>query len=319
MLLMLPTVGLAAPAEVPSAAPGERESLAAAATQEQICQEFLQTTSDLWFLLSGISNREDADRAADRFLALVHRICLLDERLSSSSTATGLPLEVEEEVEGRDSSQGSELIESLQVRILESFEDINGEFTGICRLRCYGSEKLTHAFVAAGESGIFPDEALAMLNKPTLPLNENESQEELVRIKRLAEPDRALLDTLRSVNDVATASKATGQLAVLTQRLQSLVPPRGLGRRSFDSKSQQRAHAASAPLERMLWDIRTELVRIASLPGYDAAAYDAFSDALNAVYESLGATHCRLFDTVFDASFRSDLDEALNENARTAP
>lgn len=59
-------------------------------------------------------------------------------------------------------------------------------------------------------------------------------------------------------------------------------------------------------------------MRIASLPGYDEMPYDNFSDALDRVYENLANSHSTWFEDVFDASFRSDLDEALHENVTTS-
>lgn len=309
------TLGLLFPAEaVTSAAAGaareETEN-----SQTAICRDFLQTTANLWFLLSGIRNREDADRSADYFLELVHRVCVLDEQLGSASTSSGLPLEVEEVVRGRRSEDSAAELESLQVRILESFEDLNAEFLGLCRVHCYGSEKLAHAFVAAGESGMFAEESLALLAEPTTPLSEAETQEEMLRLKRLVEPDRALLQVLQQVKDAASAGRAVEPLAALTKRLRGLLPPIPVAHRRISPRELPRMRAATAPIEPLLWGIRTELVRIAALPGYDAAAYDPFSEALNAMYESLGESHSGLFDDVFDASFRADLDEALQENA----
>lgn len=83
----------------------------------------------------------------------------------------------------------------------------------------------------------------------------------------------------------------------------------------FPSEMQPHAQDILAPLEPILWAIRSEIVRIAALPGYEAETYDDFSVALDVVFESLAATHACMFDSVFDASFRSDLDNALRENS----
>ena len=75
----------------------------------------------------------------------------------------------------------------------------------------------------------------------------------------------------------------------------------------------------SVPLENTLWNIRAEIVRIAGLPGYDTQPYDAFSDTLDTVFENLNRTHSLWARDVFDASFRLDLAEALQESAAARP
>jgi hypothetical protein len=85
--------------------------------------------------------------------------------------------------------------------------------------------------------------------------------------------------------------------------------------RDFAPRNQSVAREVLAPIEPILWAIRSEIVRIAALPGYEAETYDAFSDALDRVFECLAATHCNIFDSIFDSSFRCDLDNALQENA----
>ena len=287
--------------------------------QERIYREFLQATTDMWFLLSGVGNEEDAVSAAPRFTELVTRICLLDEQLSQASTASGLPAEVEAEVhEDAETAAVAGSLETLQVRILEAFEDVNAEFLSLCRVRCYGSAELAAAFVAAADTGMFAEEALALLAPGGEPMSDMESEEELARLRSLEEPDRAVLSVLQQVKDAASADKAAAALAKISQRLHNLAPQQPVGNRSFAERYRAGIRAAFEPLSPLLWGIRTELVRIAALPGYDTESYDAFSDALNSVYEDLDAAHSAYFNDVFDASFRADLDDALQENAPVA-
>lgn len=288
--------------------------------QEQICRAFLQSVSDLWFLLSGISSQRDADAAAPKFSELVRRICLLDEQLSQSSTGTGLPVEVEAEVhENEEAAEAAGMLDALQLRILESFDDVNAEFLSLCRVRCYGSRNLSMAFAEAAATGMFAEDAVMLLRPSTAPLDDMETEQELVRLKRLEEPDRAVLDVLSQVKDAGSAAKAVATLKQISQRLHNLVPDDALDDRSFAEKYKSKVRAAFEPISPLLWGIRTELVRIASLPGYDSEPFDSFSDALNNVYDDLDATHRAWFDDVFDASFRSDLDDAIQESAPTEP
>lgn len=284
--------------------------------QEVICRDFLQTVSDLWFLLSGIGNRQEADAQSAPFTELVHRICLLDEQLSSSSTNSGLPVEVEAEVhEDAATAESAEMLDTLQLRILESFDDVNAEFLSLCRVQCYGSAKLATAFVEAAETGMFPEDALLSLQGQAVKPSAAETEQELVRRRNLEAPDRAVLTVLQQVKDVSSAQRAVAALTQLAGNLRQLVPEKVLDNRTFSDTARARVCAAYEPISPLLWGIRTELVRIAALPGYDTESYDTFSDALNSVFESIGATHNEWFDEVFDASFRSDMDEALQENA----
>lgn len=287
--------------------------------QEAIFRDFLQAVSDLWFVLSGIRNTADADAAAPHFTESVHRICVLDEKLSRTSTETGLPVEVEADVtEDEASAEVANTLDSLQLRILEAFDEVNSEFLSLCRVHCYGSRKLESAFAEAVETGMFSEEALAMMQAQEQPISDLETEQELARRQNLEAPDRAVLSVLQQVKDAASAQRAVAALKQLSGRLRLLIPERVLDDRAFSEAARARARAAYEPISPLLWGIRTELVRIASLPGYDTESYDTFSDALNNVFEDIGATHSEWFDDVFDASFRADMDDALQENASSS-
>lgn len=307
---------LGSPVAAASAVSAAAATTPAMTQQEMICRDFLQSVSDLWFLLSGIGSRAEADAQAAPFTELVHRICLLDEQLSASSTDSGLPVEVEAEVhEDAETAEKAERLDALQLRILESFDDVNTEFLSLCRVQCYDSAKLAKAFTDAAETGMFSEEALLTLQGQASSPSAAETEKELARRRNLEAPDRAVLTVLQQVKDAPSAQRAVAALTQLAGSLRLLVPEKVLDNRSFSDAARARASAAYEPISPLLWGIRTELVRIAALPGYDTESYDTFSDALNTVFENIGATHSEWFDDVFDASFRSDLDEALQENA----
>ena len=277
---------------------------------ERVGQEFLKTTSDMWFLLSGIRDKEEADKAAPRFLELVQRIAELDELLSR------LPMVPTADVQEEDSETVHVvgMMDGVHLRILEAFEDLNAEFLGLCRVRCYGSERLRVAFRQAVASGMFNEDDVELLQTPPAPLDEKEMRHELVRLKRLLVPDRALLETLELVKDEDSAREAVTRLRELTVRLQALIPESCIFNRDFDASADAALQDTIAPLEPLLWGIRSEIVRIAAIPGYNTEPFDGFSDALDSMFESLGETHSFCFESVFDASFRSDLEEAAREN-----
>lgn len=268
----------------------------------EISREFLGTVSEMWILLAGVSSQQDADNAASRFSELIQRTFELDNRLSE------LPMvSPETECVG--------MLDPVQVRILETMDDLNVEFQSICRAHCYGSKQLKSAFEHAIELGMFAEDDLELLCEPGKPLSDEESQAEIVRLNLLAEPDRAVLDILVKVLDEEDASEAASKLTSLSKQLNGLIPAENREQRNFSPATEAAARTVLEPLEPILWAIRSEIVRIAALPGYDAETYDEFSVALDLVFESLGATHVILFDSVFDASFRSDLDDALRENS----
>lgn len=292
MVALLLALGVSAVAE-PSAESTQK-------ADDKLGHEMLKVTNDMWFLLSGIGDKAEADAAAARFNELVKETERIGDKLYAQQ------------------AQDIEALDMMHYRIAEVYESLNYEFASLCRTRCYGSQALIAAFHAAVNAGIFDDECMPGLELPKPPLTESETRHELVRMKRLVEPDRAVLHILQEVTDAASANKAVDELMELTTRLQKLMPEHRVESRTFADKSAPNVRAAFAPIEPLLWGIRSEIVRIASLPGYDGEPFDHFSDTLDIVFQSLGDTHSIWFDEVFDESFRADLDEALHENATTS-
>ncbi len=265
-------------------------------------QQLLKVTNDMWFLLSGITDKEDADAAAPRFLEQVNHAVELSNSLYDTDSK----------------AQDLEAMDMMHYRVAEALDDLGNEFESLCRAQCYGSQGLIHAFHQAAEAGMFEAEDLPELeNRP--PLSETETRHELVRLRRLVEPDRAVLETLKEVTDSKSAAKAVPRLTRLTARLRLLQPEKKIANRAFSPDSTASVRAVYAPIEPLLWGIRSEIVRIASLPGYNNAAFDSFSDALDMIYESLGAAHSAWFNDVFDTYFRDDLNDAYSENAHPSP
>ncbi len=312
MAMML--TGALAPVPACAAEQGSAEADSAAIAEmdaEAVSHAFLQTTSDMWFLLSGIRDKADADRAAARFLELVGRVYLLDDRLSELGSADAtLGVADETDCAGR--------LDELQVRILESFEDLNGEFAGLCRVQCYGSQKLNNAFREAAASGMFGEGEMVMGYEVKQELSETESKQEAARLSDLLEPDRAMLRALEKVSDPASAALAVPELVRVSKRFGSLMPKVDMTARSVPVPMADSLQKAFSPLEPLLWGIRNELVRIAGLPGYETESYDDFSAALETAFENLSQTHSEYFESVFDACFRDDMDDAVQEKATTA-
>lgn len=268
--------------------------------QHSAGRELICLCNDMWLLLSSVSNRKTADSAAPELRTMLERMILLSDRLCS------------------EGGQDLELLNEMHERLEESLEELTSEFNSLCEARCFGSEKLIAEFRYAVEVGMFTDECIALLDPPKPELTEAETRAEFQRFKRLVEPDQAVLDTLKGVQDARSAGSAAEQLCVLSVTLKQLLPDKALAERNFSPENHVSARRAYRPIEPLLWGIRTEIVRIASLPGYHKKEFDCFSDALETVFRSLAETHYHFFDEVFDESFHSDLDEALQENSTTS-
>lgn len=278
----------------------ESSGKSASGDDEKLGHEMLRVTNDMWFLLSGISDKEEADAAATKFVALVQESETIGDKLYAQQ------------------AMDIEALDMMHYRIAEVYESLSYEFESLCKARCYGSQNLIAAFRAAVSAGLFDDDSMPELEHPKPPLSDAEARTELVRLKRLVEPDRAVLAALQTVKDAESAAKATEELSALSTRLQKLLPESSIAKRKFADKTAPNVRAAIEPIEPLLWGIRSEIVRIAALPGYDDEPFDLFSDTLDTIFQSLGDTHDMCFDEVFDESFRSDLDEALHENATTS-
>lgn len=269
---------------------------------ESVGNELLQVTNEMWFLLSAITDRGSADAAVARLDELITRSEIISNSLFA---ADGL-------------GQDLEALDMLHYRIAESLEELHSEFVSLARARCYGSSQMIACFHRAVEAGLIDADVVDGLSVPGPPLTEREARLELARFKNLEAPDREVVAVLQCVQDARSADNVVERVLALSKRLNELRPDDALVNRSFSPASERKAQDAYAPIEPLLWNIRSEIVRIASLPGYEDSSYDKFSDALDLLYESLGATHSQWFGTVFDECFRSDLHEALRENATTS-
>lgn len=270
--------------------------------QESVGDRLLNATNEMWFLLSGVTDRASADAAADRFLELAEQSCSMTDTL----------------LDGDAQSLEQALLDKNTYRIANAYEDLNHEFESLCRMRCYGSSRLAAVFISTVRMGVFGDEYLEILQATPHTLNDSEVATEIARLLQLEDPDREILRVLSMVCDDATALSAAMELAPLADELRRLQPDSRLGADNFSAEDRDALMSACAVLEPLLWSIRNEIVRIVSLPGYDKECYDTFSDALDLVFDSLNDTHAECFDYVFDKSFRADLDNALHQSITTS-
>ena len=268
---------------------------------ERVGSEFLQASNDMWLLLSSVRSKNDADDAADRMMALVAKIYELDEKLSTSTVVA-------------PDAACAGVLDNIQGRILDSLETVDEEFHSLSRLHCYGSERLLRAFRLAGRAGLFGEEDARSLAGIPQPFTPEQAAAEIARLGKLLEPDRQICLQLGTVRDSASAQQAVPHLRELEYNLLQLAPPQECG--MFADERAESVRTAIEPLRQALWGIRNEIVRLAALPGYSEAAFDEFSEQLDKVYDALEATHSLWFEDVFDASFRSDLEDAYRENIK---
>ncbi len=284
-----------------SAAPAAESAQTQPDDATKAYRDLLQINNELWLLLSGIRDKADADMAAERFADLVKRAHSIDENL----------------IQMGDTVHERESLDQLRYQIMDTYCSVDSEFGALCRVRCYGSQELVDAFHSAIAGGMFDAGELPQLEEHP-PFSPEEATKELARNRRLVEPDKAVLACLEHVTDARTASQSARKLPDIIRSLQALVPDSSLANRSFAEADAEAARQAAAPVENLLWRIRSEIVRIAAIPGYNDESYDEFSDSLDIVYTMLAETHRLWFDDVFDESFRIDLDEAFHESNPTA-
>lgn len=263
-----------------------------------VSTRLLSLHNEMWFLLSGVVDKDTADAAAPRFRELAENSSKLSDELFGSD-AQGLDVEA---------------LDQDTYRIAELYEDVSYEFESLCRAHCYDSDALTSAFLLAMRLGVFGDDCADLLQLSSTCLSPLDAQAEIDRLISLESPDRELLRVLSTVKDAPSARAAVPALAHVFQSLHHRLPQLRLKKSNFPAAEQEHLSRACSKLEPLLWKIRSEIVRIVSLPGYDGDPFDSFSDALDTVFECLGNTHAECFDEVFDESFRSDLDDALHES-----
>lgn len=270
-----------------------------AQTPQRVGAQLLRLTNEMWFLLSGVVDKATADAAAKRFAELAEESSRMSDLLFDSD-AQAL------DVEALDQDTYS---------IAESYEDLSYEFDSLCRARCYGSAELAAAFTKAIRLGVFSDDSVEYLQTTHMQLSEQAACAEIARLKNLETPDREILLALSKVRDSSSANAAATELGNLAKQLRKFLPENRLRPTNFPEHNKSALRAICGKLEPILWNIRSEIVRIVGLPGYNNDGFDTFSDALDSVFESLGDTHAECFDDVFDASFHLDLDDALHEKA----
>lgn len=280
----------------PPLSPERREEM------ENTCRDFLKASSDMWYLLANVRSKKDADAAADRVTELVTKIYELDEKLSAFTMVA-------------TDAACAGMLDSMQVRILDSLETVNEEFLSLRRIRCYGSKNLVRAFRLAAKVGLFAEGDVDELTMLPEPYTAEAAATELQRLQKLIAPDQEIHLLLVTVMDSRSANTALPRLARLDETLRGLEPklPRGV----FADENSSDVRGVTEPLVGVLWNIRNELVRIAGLPGYAGEQFDDFSDQLDKVFDTLQATHSVWFEDVFDASFRTDLDDAFHDNLKS--
>ena len=264
-----------------------------------VSAQLFRLTHEMWLLLSGVVDKPSADAAAARFQELAEQSAGMSDSLLNES-AMGLDVDA---------------LNQDTYRIAEAYEDLSYEFESLCRTHCYGSTPLIDAFLTAMRLGVFCDDEAESLQLSSYKLSERDAELEIQRLKEMEVIDRELISILTAVQDEKTATEAAEAMRNLTERMSRTVPAMHLSNVNFPEKHRPALSQVCAVLEPLLWTIRTEIVRIVGLPGYDREPFDLFSDALDSVYESLGDTHHECFDGVFDSSFRTDLDDALHENS----
>ncbi len=265
---------------------------------ESVSRDIFQGTQKLWILLSQIDNKQKADEGAEEFRLLTRELIRLDMLLG----------DIEHQ---NPEAEDSELTDS----IVEGYRAVDTEFISLYKARCFGSESLYQAFEELKGTNFFNTSTLPK-SHPDLPkLNPTEEQSELARLKQLIAPDTAILKHLSQIDDTKSADYQCKAIIPYLQKLENLRPPTRYLYRYFTRTDGKRYSAAETQLQRLLWDMRTEYVRIAALPLNPLEeSHELLAHTLDELYYNLEVTHHYWFTVVFDNSFILDMDEAFRES-----
>ncbi len=269
-------------------------------------QEIVSISQQIWTQLAAISNKQQADAAADDFEAKAARLTELDQELQAMEQDKSL------------GAPAQEAMAKLAPLVIESYVMMGAEFSALFNRGCFDSQSLQDAFDEALHGGFFfishcDDQPMDL---PTL--TPEEELIELARIKQLAQPDQLAHRYLCQVTSPSTAKLVSIQLLEPIAQLHKLRPQGDMGLKPFSPQAQQAYTQLLQPLEQSLWGIRSEYVRIASSFAPDSEDFNNLANTLDELYLSLEETHARFFTTVFDESFLNDMDEAYASHAQTA-
>ncbi len=265
---------------------------------ESVSRDIFLGTQKLWILLSQIDSKKEADAAAKEFLDLTRELIRLDMLLS----------DIEQQ---NPDAEDSGLTDS----IVEGYRAVDAEFISLYKVRCFGSEELYQAFEDLKGTNFFNTSTLPS-NHPVLPkLNANEEQSELARLKQLIAPDTAILKHLSLIDSSKSADIQCRAIIPHLQKLETLRPPTRYLYRYFTRTNGKHYSSTQMHLQRLLWDMRTEYVRIAALPlNPEEDSHELLAHTLDELYYNLEVTHHYWFKVVFDNSFILDMDAAFRES-----
>jgi len=254
----------------------------------------------LWSMLSHIQSKKDADAKADLFLNATQKIAILDREYFDLS-------------EVHQSSAMEKAHQEMRTLIICSYQTLNDEFNSIYAARCYGSSKMQEAFNQAVNIGFFDISQASVVIPIRLPLNLKEEEMELLRMKKLLLPDRAILKELCSIHNESTAAAASKNLLLHIETLHSLITPNEHRFRPHHGDSEEYRNN-DATIIQLLWQMRSEYIRLVSITQIESAIMGQLCNELDELYLSLEESHNLTFHVVFDNSFLSDMDEAYRQS-----
>ncbi len=269
----------------------------------ELCERIHKQSTTLWTLIAGIRSREDADKNVAIFREISAELAQLDIELSE--------IELSEEGTGI-------LDPELSLRILQAYSNLDAEFSSLYQANCLDSKAMQIAVTDALRAGFFDASRLPSPESEHIQLNDQEAKVELNRMRNLLEPDSHILRDLSCVNGPETALPAKQRLKPNIQALHKLSPKGNMLKRRFKDTEDEQYRSIYLSIERILWDIRSEYVRIAALPHHETENFRDLSNSLDELYLSLEETHQLWFSIIFDDSFLSDMDNAFEEGHAAA-
>ncbi len=250
-------------------------------------------------LLQGIKDKATADAAAPGLLEETEKL--------NEVTRTLAALDFE------GLSYDEEAYMELVPQIFAASEDVNEEFARLEKADWYGSEALKHA-VEEANAPVFSDEE-ASRDEPSRPLTPEQEEAELERMRALVALDGELLATLKNISSATTASAAVPALRAYVAKLEKRKPDPETVDGYFEDADAPGVVGAFRPVRDKLELIRTELLRIVGLDGFQTKAFDPFNDAMDDVFRLLEETHDFWYGDIFDENFEDAVFDTLDRKS----
>lgn len=289
----------------PQPAPARQDKVDELAPIRKLHKDIVALSNTIWMQISSLRSKQEADAAAAQFSQSAAQLSQLDRQLQAWEQDYKLPPHAEAELQ----AMGDEVINAYIL--------LGNEFAQLYNSHCLDSPALQQAFDQALRQGFFYIATNNTQSEDIEFLSPAEAEAELQRLQQLLEPDQKACQYLRQVCDANSAKTAASELLKPIENLHQLRPKPELANRALHPDNEQYAKIRP-PLEKALWDIRHQYIRIASTFAPESEDFNTLANTLDELFLSLEETHTHIFPFIFDDSFLGDMDAAFAKH-RTQP